>query len=115
MCIQFFAAGLLSHWVHRRNALPVAQMSGQAGTPSGGKSKGCDLQIYIKLDRPMGVRRNDINPTQSNQYLRNSFREDAMNFEGQNISLTDALFVDHITGDLETFRLNLLTSRHLEF
>ena len=42
-----------------------------------------------------------------------------MNFEGQNISLTDALFVDHITGDLETFRLlcwvNLLTSRHLEF
>lgn len=32
-----------------------------------------------------------------------------MNFEGQNISLTDALFVDNITGDLETFRfLNLL-------
>ena len=27
-----------------------------------------------------------------------------MNFEGQNISLTDALFVDNITGDLETFR-----------
>ncbi len=31
-------------------------------------------------------------------------RENAMNFEGQNISLTDALFVDNITGDLETFR-----------
>lgn len=29
----------------------------------------------------------------------------AMNFEGQNISLADALFVDHITGDLETWRI----------
>ena len=28
-----------------------------------------------------------------------------MNFEGQNISLSDALFVDHITGDLESWRI----------
>ena len=27
-----------------------------------------------------------------------------MNFEGENISLKDALFVDNITGDIETFR-----------
>ena len=27
-----------------------------------------------------------------------------MNFEGQNISLKDALFVDNITGDIENFR-----------
>ena len=32
-----------------------------------------------------------------------------MNFEGQNISLTDALFVDNITGDLETFRFSTPT------
>ena len=36
--------------------------------------------------------------------VSNYCREDAMNFEGQNISLTDALFVDNITSDLETFR-----------
>lgn len=29
-----------------------------------------------------------------------------MNFEGQNISLADALFVDNITGDLEHWRIN---------
>ena len=28
-----------------------------------------------------------------------------MNFEGQNISLSDALFVDNITGDLESWRI----------
>ena len=28
-----------------------------------------------------------------------------MNFEGQNISLQDALFVDNITGDIERFRV----------
>eukprot|EP00088_Acartia_fossae_P052534 TRINITY_DN5937_c0_g1_i4.p1 TRINITY_DN5937_c0_g1~~TRINITY_DN5937_c0_g1_i4.p1 ORF type:complete len:499 (-),score=122.19 TRINITY_DN5937_c0_g1_i4:604-2100(-) len=28
-----------------------------------------------------------------------------MNFEGENISLKDALFVDNITGDIETFRI----------
>jgi len=28
-----------------------------------------------------------------------------MNFEGQNISLADALFVDNITGELETWRI----------
>ena len=28
-----------------------------------------------------------------------------MNFEGQNISLSDALFVDNITGDLENWRI----------
>ena len=27
-----------------------------------------------------------------------------MNFEGENISLKDALFVDNITGDIESFR-----------
>ena len=27
-----------------------------------------------------------------------------MNFEGQNINLKDALFVDNITGDIENFR-----------
>lgn len=29
-----------------------------------------------------------------------------MNFEGQNISLTDALFVDSVTGDLESWRVS---------
>jgi len=28
-----------------------------------------------------------------------------MDFEGENISLTDALFVDHVTGDMETWRI----------
>ena len=29
-----------------------------------------------------------------------------MNFEGQNISLSDALFVDSVTGDLEDWRVS---------
>ena len=28
-----------------------------------------------------------------------------MQFEGQNISITDALFVDNVTGDLENWRI----------
>ena len=28
-----------------------------------------------------------------------------MNFSGENISLTDALFVDNVTGDLESWRI----------
>ncbi len=34
-----------------------------------------------------------------------------MNFEGQNISLKDALFVDNITGDIENFRQVFLILR----
>ena len=45
--MKLFAAGLLPHWLHRRNALPMAEVSGQAGAASGGESKGCDLQIYM--------------------------------------------------------------------
>ena len=35
-----------------------------------------------------------------------------MNFEGENISLKDALFVDNITGDIESFRLGLYSSQY---
>ena len=35
-----------------------------------------------------------------------------MNFEGENISLKDALFVDNITGDIESFRLGLYNILH---
>ena len=43
-----FGLGVLSYWLHRGDAVPVAKMSSQAGTSSGSKSKGCDLQIYMK-------------------------------------------------------------------
>ena len=45
--MKLFAAGLLPHWLHGGDALPVAEVSGQAGAASGGESKGCDLQIYM--------------------------------------------------------------------
>lgn len=32
-----------------------------------------------------------------------------MNFEGQNINLQDALFVDNITGDIENFRYRIFS------
>ena len=40
----------------------------------------------------------------------------AMNFSGENISLTDALFVDNVTGDLESWRVKSeATARVLVF
>ena len=39
-----------------------------------------------------------------------------MNFSGENISLTDALFVDNVTGDLESWRIKSeVISRALVF
>ena len=105
----------------------MAEVSGQAGAASGGESKGCDLQIYMNWNWLLffkifqlqymcaggaepwqRIRMHCYNVSNYCHQLQlnssNYCRENAMNFEGQNISLTDALLVDNITADLETFR-----------
>jgi hypothetical protein len=43
------------------------------------------------------------------------FRGRNMNFEGQNINLQDALFVDNITGSVDFFAWAIQTSEMSEF
>ena len=66
-------------------------MSRQVGATVLGQSEASCVQIYLELGRVDIFR-----------YGEN------MNFEGQNINLQDALFVDNITGDRCTGTLHII-------
>ncbi len=85
------AQDLLPHRLLRGDAFALAQMPRQVGVPVLGQCQGCRFQVYLGEIENMQGSFSDV------------CRGRNMNFEGQNINLQDALFVDNITGSVDFF------------